>query len=149
MQWQKRKANLQNILELGKRQMRNSLICSQLLWAYLAGAWVSFFYTGSSLWGRPPSQWTFLKLASFFKSLLYKLSSKVNSFLYSLSLSGYFAGLKILSNGSEKVGLEWEDLGLIQLSQIWKFMRCVRPQIANPQIFMINPQIANPQMYKN
>jgi sorbitol-specific phosphotransferase system component IIBC len=33
-------------------------------------------------------------------------------------------------------------LGLILLSQIRKFLRCVNPQIANPQIFMINPQIS-------
>jgi hypothetical protein len=34
-------------------------------------------------------------------------------------------------------------LGLILLSQIRKFLRCASPQIANPQIFMINPQISS------
>ncbi len=37
-------------------------------------------------------------------------------------------------------------LGLIPLSQILIFRRCASPQIANPQIFMINSQIVNPQI---
>jgi hypothetical protein len=37
-------------------------------------------------------------------------------------------------------------LGLIPLSQISKILMCVSPQIANPQIFMINPQVANLQI---
>ncbi len=36
--------------------------------------------------------------------------------------------------------------GLTLQSEIRKFRRCARPQITNPQIFMINPQIANPQI---
>jgi len=39
------------------------------------------------------------------------------------------------------------SLGLIPLSQIRKFLRSASPQIANPQIFMINTQIANPQIF--
>jgi hypothetical protein len=31
-------------------------------------------------------------------------------------------------------------------SEIRKFRRCTRPQITNPQIFLINPEIANPQI---
>jgi hypothetical protein len=34
-------------------------------------------------------------------------------------------------------------LGLIPMSQIGTIFWCASPQIANPQIFMINPQIAN------
>jgi hypothetical protein len=34
-----------------------------------------------------------------------------------------------------------QTLGLISLSQNRKFLRCASPQIAIPQIFMINPQI--------
>jgi hypothetical protein len=33
-------------------------------------------------------------------------------------------------------------------SHIRKFLWCVSPQIANPQIFMINPQIADPHIFK-
>jgi hypothetical protein len=36
-----------------------------------------------------------------------------------------------------------QTLGLIPLSQIRKSLGCASPQIANPQIFMINLQIAN------
>jgi hypothetical protein len=36
-------------------------------------------------------------------------------------------------------------LRIIPLLQIRKFLRSARPQIANPQFFMINPQITNLQ----
>jgi hypothetical protein len=39
-----------------------------------------------------------------------------------------------------------QGLGLIQLSQIYKFLRCARLKIGKPQIVMINPHIANLQI---
>jgi hypothetical protein len=41
-------------------------------------------------------------------------------------------------------------LGLIQLSQIRKFLRFTSPQIPNPQIFMTDPHLlANTQIFTN
>jgi hypothetical protein len=39
-----------------------------------------------------------------------------------------------------------QNLGLIPLSKICKFLRCASPKIANLHIFMIYQKIANPQI---
>jgi hypothetical protein len=48
--------------------------------------------------------------------------------------------------GAEKVGMligNLQNLGLIPLPQIRKFLRRASLQIANPQILMVHPKIAN------
>jgi hypothetical protein len=79
-------------------------------------------------------------IPSLFRGVFSEQNSVANPISQHLSRGGQANLIKIpqITN--------WQILMIIPLLQISKCLRCASPQIANPQIFMLNRQIANPQI---